>query len=174
MAAVVPKSNGCVKMVDATFEEGAESPLYLSALDDSSLKVISALLQDAVFTGSDMRYDPKDRSFALLLNRFRWEDRENAQKRRRAYERVRAIVRFADILRVGSQGIDRADKDLVLSLLDIAFEAGEDGTGRIVLTLAGDGAIALEVECLDVTLRDVTRPYAAISGKLPMHPELSD
>jgi hypothetical protein len=43
-----------------------------------------------------------------------------------------------------------------------------------VLTLAGDGAIALEVECLDVTLRDVTRPYAAISGKLPMHPELSD
>ncbi len=33
----------------------------------------------------------------------------------------------------------------------------------MVLTLAGDGAIALEVEALDVTLKDVTRPYIAPS-----------
>jgi hypothetical protein len=35
--------------------------------------------------------------------------------------------------------------------------------------LAGDGAIALAVETLDVALRDVTRPYLAPSGKVPAH-----
>ncbi|KKM80919.1 hypothetical protein LCGC14_1335040 [marine sediment metagenome] len=43
-------------------------------------------------------------------------------------------------------------------------------TGRVILTLAGDGAIALDVEALEVTLRDVTRPYIAPSGKAPQHP----
>jgi len=39
------------------------------------------------------------------------------------------------------------------------------------LTLAGDGMIAVEVEALEVLLRDVTRPYVAPSGKLPGHPD---
>ena len=37
------------------------------------------------------------------------------------------------------------------------------------VALAGDGAIALEVEALDVRLDDVTRPYRAPSGKVPNH-----
>jgi hypothetical protein len=40
----------------------------------------------------------------------------------------------------------------------------------VILTLAGDGALALEVEALEVTLKDVTRPYAAPSGHAPGHP----
>jgi hypothetical protein len=43
--------------------------------------------------------------------------------------------------------------------------------GRLTLVLAGDGAVALDVETLEVTLRDVTRPYVAVSGKAPDHPE---
>jgi hypothetical protein len=39
----------------------------------------------------------------------------------------------------------------------------------VILTLAGDGAIALEAEALEVTLKDVTRPYLAPSGKVPNH-----
>ena len=58
---------------------------------------------------------------------------------------------------------------LLYSLLSIGFEAGEDGTGRVEMVLAGDGAIAVEVEALEVILRDVTRPYAAPSGKVPGH-----
>ena len=34
---------------------------------------------------------------------------------------------------------------------------------------AGDGAIGLDVETLDVTLKDVTRPYVAPSRKIPDH-----
>ena len=68
-----------------------------------------------------------------------------------------------------SFGFDRADKDLVLSLLSLDFAPGDDGTGRLTLTLAGDGAIALEVEALEVRLDDVTRPYRAPSGRVPRH-----
>jgi hypothetical protein len=49
------------------------------------------------------------------------------------------------------------------------FTPGADGTGRIALTFAGDGAVALAVEALDVRLDDVTRPYRAPSGKVPRH-----
>ena len=67
-------------------------------------------------------------------------------------------------------GFDQSDKDLVLSVLSIAFEPGEDSAGQVLITLAGDGAIRVEVETLEVTLRDVTRPYRAPSGKRPSHP----
>ena len=43
------------------------------------------------------------------------------------------------------------------------------GIGALILTLAGDGAVALDVEALDVRLDDVTRPYRAPSGKVPTH-----
>lgn len=38
------------------------------------------------------------------------------------------------------------------------------------MTLAGDGEIAIEVECLSIRLEDVTRPYIAPSRKAPKHP----
>ena len=35
---------------------------------------------------------------------------------------------------------------------------------------AGDGTLAISAECLNVELRDVTRPYIAPSRKVPQHP----
>lgn len=156
-------------MVDARFEDGGEAPLWLGAADGEDLKVIAALAQDAVFPITDMTFARPRREFALLLNRFRWEDREAAERARRPVERVRAMLLIRDVLAVQTHGIDRSERDMVLSLLDIAFQPGADGAGRLLLTLAGDGALALEVESLDVTLRDVTRPYVAPSRKAPDH-----
>lgn len=158
-------------MSDARFEDGAEKPLRLLAESPDDLTVLSALMQDAVFPVSEMAWRPKAREFALLLNRFRWEDKPRAEARARPYERVQSVLRVGDVLRVSSQGVDRSDPDMVLSLLALTWEPGEDGTGRVVLTLAGDGAIALDVECLNVTAQDVTRPYRAPSGKAPRHPD---
>ncbi|PTW43882.1 DUF2948 family protein [Rhodovulum kholense] len=155
---------------DARFEDGAERPLHLMAAEASDLEVISALVQDAVLQVTEMRWDRPRRRFAALVNRFRWEDKEAAERRGRPFERVQAVLTVEDVTQVVSQGIDRSDPDLVLSLMAVTFEPGEDGTGRVVLTLAGDGAVALDVECLEVTLHDVTRPYAAPSGKAPRHP----
>ena len=156
-------------MTDARFQDGGEGPLRLVAQDAEDLKVISTLVQDAVLPVTEMSHDPKRRRFALMLNRFRWEDRTQAEAVGRAYERVRSVLVIDDVLRVQSQGFDRGDKDLVLSLLSLDFAPGADGTGRLTLTLAGDGAIALDVEALEVRLDGVTRPYRAPSGKMPHH-----
>lgn len=158
-------------MADARFEDGAERPLNLKAQDAEDLAVISALVQDAVFPATEMTWDRKARKFALLLNRFRWEDRAAAEASRRPYERAQALLVIADAGAVRTQGIDRRDKDTVLSLMSLAWTPKEDGMGTLTLTLAGDGAIAVDVEALDVTLRDVTRPYRAPSGKAPGHPD---
>ena len=155
---------------DAKFEDARETALHLRALDAEDLQVISTLAQDAVCPATEMKWDRQHRRFALLINRFRWEDVSGARQRQRAYERVQSLLFVDEVTKVSSQGIDRSDKNLILSLLSLTFFPAEEGAGRIELTLAGDGVIAVEVEALDVTLKDVTRPYLAPSRKVPGHP----
>jgi hypothetical protein len=150
---------------DASFKDAGDKPLRLRAFDADDLAVIAAFSQDAIFPVAEMRWDRKARRFALLINRFRWE---NGVQRP---ERVQSVLAFEDVMAVQSQGIDKSDPDVVCSLLAISFTQGADVAGRVELTLAGDGAIALEVEALEVILRDVTRPYIAPSGKAPRHPD---
>ena len=152
---------------DARFEDGDEKPLRLKAFEAEDLQVISALVQDSVMPASEMLWRPNQRRFAVLLNRFRWED---DARHRTTPERVQSVLVIDDALKVQSQGVQRGD-DVVLSLLSIAFTPTQDGMGRVELLLAGDGAIAIDVEALDVTLKDVTKPYVAPSGQAPRHPE---
>jgi len=116
-----------------------------------------------------MRLRRSKRQFAVLLNRFRWEDRASADQAGRAYERVRSLLVVGDVLAVQTSGVDRRQRGAVLSLLQITWQPGPDGTGAVTLTLAGGAVIALQVEALDVTLKDVTRPYLAPSRRVPEH-----
>ena len=151
---------------DAKFEDGGERPLNLGAQDGDDLKVISALAQDAVFPITEMRYDAKAQRFALLLNRFRWED---AGKDRHKPERVQSLLGFDMVEGVASQGVDRGEPDMVLSLLSVTWEPRDEVSGDIILTLAGDGAVKLTCEALEASLKDVTRPYVAPSKQAPSH-----
>ena len=154
---------------DARFEEGGERPLHLVARDADDLRVISALVQDAVFPLSEMRWAGRHRRLALLVNRLRHEDVPAALRRGRGVERVQALLVIDNTLAVSSQGIDPANRELISSILSVSFQVEADGAGGVLLTLAGDGAIRASVEALEVTLRDVTRPYLAPSGKVPRH-----
>ena len=156
-------------MEDARFEDGEDQALRLRAETPEDLQVVSALLQDAVGEAGDISWMPRQRRFAMLVNRFRWEDYDEAQSKQRPYERVRSLLVIEDVLRVQGSGIDATDKDLVLSLLSISFEAGEDLAGRIGIVLAGHGDIAVNVECINVLLADVTQPYLATSSAAPSH-----
>ena len=155
-------------MTDARFEDGREKPLNLGAQDADELQVLSALIQDAIFPITEMTWQAKQRRFGLLLNRFRWEEGARGQT---APERVQSILVVDNVMSVASQGVDRAEADMILSVLSATFEAGDDGAGDIVFTLAGDGAIRLSVEAIEMTLKDVTRPYNAPSKKAPSHPD---
>jgi hypothetical protein len=156
-------------MTDARFEDADDAPLRLMAQNADDLQVIASLVQDAVFPIGEMTFAKRQHRFALLLNRFRWEDRAAAEREGRPFERVRSLLVFDTVLGVRSQGIDRADKDVILSILSVSFAPGPDGAGVVEVVLAGDGAVELQVEALEVTLSDVSRPYRANSGKVPEH-----
>lgn len=158
-------------MNDASFFDAEPGPLALRAGDADDLAVVSTLTQDAVLQVGEITWDRKARRLALLINRFRWEDAEAARREDRDYERVRALLVISDALRVQSDGIDRSDPETVLSLLALRWQAGADGAGRLELDFAGDGTLAVEAECLNIDLRDVSRPYVAPSHQIPRHPE---
>jgi hypothetical protein len=116
-----------------------------------------------------MIWDASQRRFAILINRFRWEDRSLRDQSGHAVERVQTVLSIDNVLGIASQGIERANKDMIFSALSLQFEPEPDAGGTVLLTLAGDGAIKLSVEALEVRLKDVTRPYRALSKTVPGH-----
>lgn len=133
-------------------------PLKLIAQSPEDLTVISALLQDMTVRLDDMDYSQAERRFALVGNRFRWE--EKRWFRRPKGERVRTGIHFAGVSSVQQSGFDTLAKDTVLELLDM--EAHETGIGVIIhLNFAGGAAVRLSCEVVDAVASDLTESWAA-------------
>ncbi|WP_416797940.1 DUF2948 family protein [Ciceribacter azotifigens] len=140
--------------------------LKLLALDNDDLAVISAHMQDAVFKVGDIAYLPRTRQFTLVANRFVWEQ---AERKRRSFERRRTILTFKRVEAVRSTGIDRTRTDDVRSLLAVRFRQEGEGPGGVLeLVLAGGGTIALEVECIEGQLADTGAAWE--TTRIPGHP----
>lgn len=139
-------------------------PLRLLAETAEDLQVISAAVQDAVTKVANIKYDVRAHRFLVELNRFRWEGETGRANER---ERVRSILAFDGVLGVRSRGLTRSDPEMVISLLQATFEPAEAPGGTIVLTLAGDGEVVLEVEVLDATLLD--SDYVWPTRHVPSH-----
>ncbi|MCB1516673.1 MAG: DUF2948 family protein [Hyphomicrobiaceae bacterium] len=131
--------------------------LKLLALDQEDLDVISAFTQDAVMRVEDVGYAQRDRRFALLMNRYCWEDGSQARKG----VRKRTALRFDNVTGLNSKGINLNARDGVLELLTIRFDVTDDPEGKITLTFSGGGEIELVVECLEARLHDLGAAWAA-------------
>ena len=127
--------------------------------------MVAALTQDAVFPAQETAWRPRERRFAVLLNRFRWEEQRPPPARARPLRPRRWARRWAWPRTAWTA---RRTPCCRCSTVELRAE-GHDGAGHVLLTLAGDGAIRVAVEAIDVHLRDVTRPYEAPSGKVPEH-----
>lgn len=133
-------------------------PLGLIAADTDDLQVVSAVMQDAVAKVGEMAFLPRARRFALLANRFVWE--EGATKERGPWHRVRTGLHFEDVARVRTKALDLGNKSAVVSILAVAFEPeGDEGAGTITLRLGGGGAIALDVESINAAAEDLSPPW---------------
>lgn len=140
--------------------------LKLIALDAEDLAVLSTHLQDAVLRVGDMVYQKSAKRFALIANRFDWED---AAKKRRtdSFVRRRTGVRFERVLGAKVCNLDLTSADAPLALLSIEFEEKSDPAGYILLRFSGGGIVRLEVECIEAELTDLG---AAWSTQLkPVH-----
>jgi hypothetical protein len=144
--------------------------LKLLAMDDEDLAVISAHVQDAVLKVADLVNLPKERRFALGMNRFTWE---RADGERKSFERRRAALTFDRVLSVQTSRIDRNRADAVLELLAVGFEPGDEApAGHVILYFAGGGAIRLAVECVEARLADLGTAWATSS--MPRHDIAAD
>lgn len=130
------------------------APLKLLAQDADDLAVLSAALQDAVGKVGDIHFEPGPRQLTLALNRFRWEATG-------AKERVRAAVQVGGVMGLKARRIRRDAKRAVLELLAVTFEPGDAPGGAVVFEFAGGADLRAEVECLDVVLADVSKPWPA-------------
>jgi hypothetical protein len=128
------------------------SELRLSAFDEEDLGVISAHLQDAVIVMKDVSYRKRERRFALIANRFVWEEATGKQGK---YQRRRTGLHFENVMTVKSHRIILGEGEGVLSLLSISFEKGDPPGGEIVLSFSGGGVIRLTVEAIEAWLRDL-------------------
>jgi hypothetical protein len=140
--------------------------LRLRAIDTLDLSVIAAHLQDALVKMNDIGFEKTNRRFALLFNRFMWEDVE-AEKGKGAkadknapFRRVRSALHFDSVTRVQTMGLRLANSEALAALLTLAFEPKSDLSGTVTLTFAGGGAIKLDVECLDAWLTDISAPWS--------------
>ena len=129
--------------------------MRLAANDAEDLTILSARLQDAAAKLSGVAYQSKTRRFAAMVNRLEWE--------KGGKTRVRAGLHFNSVLGVKTRNVKLGAKDAVIAILAITFtpRAVDDPAGVIEIVLAGDGAIRLEVECIDAELADMTQPWAA-------------
>lgn len=143
------------------------SGLKLMALDGEDLSVISTHMQDSVFKLKDVSLDLRSGQFLLSANRFVWE---NATRKGQSPERCRSVLALKRVGHARSHGFDRNDKEQVLSLLAVRFtQNGEGPDGTIELVLSGGGAIALDVECIEAQMADVSGGWEEASK--PYHPE---
>ncbi len=127
--------------------------LKLAALDAEDLTVISAHLQDAILRPEDLSYLPREQRFLLALRRFDWSAGPKAAPSRRL-----AGLHFERVLSVRTRGLEpqSAVPDATpLSLLAITFTPSDPPSGHIEILFSGNATLRLEVECIEVRMKDL-------------------
>jgi hypothetical protein len=160
--------------------------LRLRAEDEEDLRIIAAVLQDSLVGTGEMEYLAKDHCFALVANRFRWENcdvgdgaagaapavqpaaateevEDVAFLPCRSYERVNCGVRFDGVEHVRCKGVDRQDRGRILEMLTIDVEPD-----AVTLVFSGGGAVRLEGHAITCHLQDLGEPWPTTFR--PQHP----
>lgn len=147
-------------------------PLKLRARDAADLQAIATIVQDALVARTDMKFLPRERRFALMLNRFRWEEAPAAAPSMpraqqdgdasfrddgAAFERTHSVLSFERVRSVKRKNLEQATKNGVLSLLTLKLD------GRyLLIAFAGGAAIRLDIDQLLCHLEDVGESWPTL------------
>lgn len=157
--------------------------LRLRAEDAEDLRIIAAVLQDALVAMSDMEFLSNDHCFALVANRFRWENcdvvdqgaspiqpvteknghEDPASASCSSYERVNCGIRFDGVEHVRCKGVNRGDHGRILELLTIQIDSD-----AVTLLFSGGSAVRLEGHSITCHLQDLGEPWPTTWR--PQHP----
>ena len=131
--------------------------LKLIARTNEDLRVISAHLQDAILSVTNIANLKKNKIFLMQLNRFMWEDVEKGVFRKN--KRIRTVLKFENVLNVTSKNINKVKKDIFLDFLTIETKQMPDKNFEINLIFSGDTIIKIISEVIEVTLDDQGTPW---------------
>jgi hypothetical protein len=135
--------------------------LKLIALDAEDLAVISAHVQDARVLTADIVWRQSEKRLVVGMSRLDWEQTLAGDA---TPSRLIAALRFDRVLSCKSRNIDLAAPQTALELLGIEFHPGETPGGSAVLLFSQDGALRLDVECLECELTDLGADDLGTSG----------
>jgi Protein of unknown function (DUF2948) len=139
-------------------KDGIARLLKLRAEDEEDIRVISAILQDAMVAVGDMGYVGEDRRFILVASRLR---RESASA---GLERIRCGIWFDEVETVWRQRFSPRDAERILVLLAIRC----DGDNVLRIDFSGGAGIRLEVGRILCHLDDIGEPWP--TRQAPRHP----
>jgi hypothetical protein len=139
-------------------QDGTAKPLKLRAEDEEDIRVISAILQDAMVAVRDMVYAGEDRRFILIASRLR---RESVTA---GLERIRCGVWFDEVKTVWRQRFSPRDTERILVLLAIRCDRGN----MLRIDFSGGAGIRLEVGRILCHLDDFGEPWP--TRQAPRHP----
>ncbi|PPR78720.1 MAG: hypothetical protein CFH01_00829 [Alphaproteobacteria bacterium MarineAlpha2_Bin1] len=122
------------------------------AIDFFDLDIISSMVQDSIILKSNMKFLKKQRSFIVLANRFKWEERDKQ-------ERIYSIIRFQGVLSVKTKSFSKEKENLPLELLAINYQTDGEHLIHIYLHFSGGAIIDLEVECVECILKDLSESW---------------
>ena len=124
--------------------------LKLVALDREGLGVISAHVQNTCVKRVEMTWLPQQRRFLVAGMRYDWVGAKTGPE-----ERVSSVLRFDRVLKVSHLGLEEISSDATLNLLAVTFEKTDPPAGIIILAFADGALVRLDVECVEVELRDM-------------------
>jgi hypothetical protein len=123
------------------------SGVKLRAEDEADLKVISAMLQDAIVAVCDMAFLAEDARFVLVANRFRWEQSAEG-------ERILSGLSVEGVTAVKRRGFSPAERERLLSLLAIEWRGG-----TMLFDFAGGATVLLETPRIECRVEDMGAPW---------------
>ena len=128
--------------------------LSLQVRTSDEIKILSALLQDALIAGTDMVFEKSDGTFILVANRFCWELQNEPQQMR-----CMCGIKFGNVRNVRMRGLN-PKKTQFYNLLAIEYEEGEE---HVVLVFSGGGGIQLEISNVLVVVKDLAAPHPSFA-----------
>ena len=153
---------------DTSLVSDAARPVKLLAMDADDLVVMSALAQDAIAKPVEMRRLNGERAFVMVVDRLAREqggEREGLLRRRKVWQRRRAVLDFRTVTGVKRRGFSGGD-DEPMVLLAITHEPAE-AEETITLHFAGGAEVRLSVEAIEARLTDLGAAWK--SGNTPRH-----
>ena len=139
--------------------------LKLIARTVDDLRVVSAHLQDAIVSISDIANLENNKILLIQLNRFMWEDVEKGLFRKN--KRIRTVLKIENVIKVHSKNIIQSKKDKFLDFLTIETNQMPDNNYEMKIVFAGDSIIKIISEVIEVTLDDQGKAWD--TKNMPKH-----